>query len=60
MITAASVHRVGKLFAEIGPLQPLKGVRRAMAQTLTQAHNEVVPVSICDDVDIERCADSRT
>ena len=57
LITAADVQRVAKILAEVGPLQPLKGVRRAMAHTMTLAHSEVVPVSICDDADIEQWVD---
>lgn len=33
--------------------EPLRGVRRAMAQTMAHAHAEVVPVSIVDDADIQ-------
>lgn len=58
MITAADVQRAAKLLVEAGSLQPLKGVRRAMAHTMTLAHNEVVPVSICDDADVEPWADA--
>lgn len=52
-ITAEDVHRVAKLLAESGEMVPLKGVRRAMAQTMSLAHAEVVPVTISDDADIE-------
>lgn len=51
-VTAADVQRVAKILAEAGDLQPLRGVRRAMAMTLMQAHAEVVPVTINDDADI--------
>ena len=43
-ITAADVQRVAKLLAEVGPAEPLRGVRRAMAQNMALAHNEVVPL----------------
>ncbi len=33
--------------------EPLKGVRRAMLQSMVQSHQEVVPVSIFDEADIE-------
>jgi 2-oxoisovalerate dehydrogenase E2 component (dihydrolipoyl transacylase) len=33
--------------------EPLKGVRRAMLQSMIQSHQEVVPVSIFDEADIE-------
>jgi 2-oxoisovalerate dehydrogenase E2 component (dihydrolipoyl transacylase) len=32
--------------------EPLKGVRRAMLQSMTQSHQEVVPVSIFDEADV--------
>jgi len=51
-IKVSDVERVAKLFAEVGPLEPLKGVRRTMANTMTQAHEEVVAVTINDDADI--------
>ena len=51
-IKASDVERVVKIYASVGQLQPLKGVRRAMAKTMAQAHVEVVPVTIIDDADI--------
>jgi len=51
-ITAADVERVVKIFADVGELVPLKGVRRSMAKAMTQAHAEVVPVTIHDDANI--------
>jgi len=51
-ITAADVERVVKIFADVGELVPLKGVRRSMAKAMTQAHVEVVPVTLHDDADI--------
>ncbi len=53
MITATDVQRVAKVLAEAGPLEPLRGVRRAMAQTMARAHAEVVGVTIADDADID-------
>jgi 2-oxoisovalerate dehydrogenase E2 component (dihydrolipoyl transacylase) len=53
MITAADVQRVAKILAEVGPLEPLRGVRRAMARTMATAHAEVVPVTVNDYADIE-------
>ena len=52
-ITAADVQRVAKIFEEVGPLEKLRGVRRAMANTMARSNAEVVPVTIYDDVDIE-------
>lgn len=51
-IKASDVERVVKIYANVGQLQPLKGVRRAMAKTMALAHAEVVPVTIIDDADI--------
>ncbi|ABA57922.1 Pyruvate/2-oxoglutarate dehydrogenase complex dihydrolipoamide acyltransferase (E2) component-like enzyme [Nitrosococcus oceani ATCC 19707] len=53
MITAADIQRVAKILAEVGPLEPLRGVRRAMARTMASAHGEVVPVTVNDDADIQ-------
>lgn len=52
IITATDVQRVAKILAEAGPMEPLRGVRRAMAHIMTQAHEEVADVTICDDADI--------
>ena len=52
-ITAADVQRVAKLFEEVGPLEPLRGVRRTMAKSMAIANAEVVPVTIYDDCDID-------
>lgn len=51
-ITADDVKRTKALFDEMGPLEPLRGARRMMAQTMAQAHAEVVPVTLVDDADI--------
>ncbi|TPW16646.1 MAG: pyruvate dehydrogenase E2 component (dihydrolipoamide acetyltransferase), partial [Halothiobacillaceae bacterium] len=52
VITAADVQRAAKTLESAGPLEPLRGVRRAMAHIMTQAHAEVADVTICDDADI--------
>ncbi|NOZ51879.1 MAG: 2-oxo acid dehydrogenase subunit E2 [Gammaproteobacteria bacterium] len=52
-IIAADVQRVAKIFEEVGPIEPLRGVRRVMANTMARANAEVVPVTIYDDVDID-------
>lgn len=52
LITAADVRRVAKILAEAGPLELLRGVRRAMARNMAQAHAEVVPVTLVDEADI--------
>jgi len=53
VITAADVQRVAKILEDAGPMEPLRGVRRAMAHIMTQAHEEVADVTICDDADID-------
>ena len=53
LITAADVQRVAKILAEAGPLESLRGVRRAMARNMAQAHAEVVPVTLFDEADID-------
>lgn len=52
VITSEDVQRVAKILSEVGALEPLRGVRRAMAQSMSKAAAEVVPVTVCDDADI--------
>ena len=52
-VTAADVQRAAKVLAGVGPLEPLRGVRRAMARSMTQAHAEVAAVTVVDDADID-------
>ncbi len=52
LITAEDVRRVSRILSEVGPMEPLRGVRRAMARAMTQAHAEVVAVTVSDDADI--------
>lgn len=58
MITAADVQRVARILSEVGPIEPLRGARRAMAHNMARAHEEVVPVTVSDDADIEAWFDS--
>ncbi|MGB1239107.1 MAG: dihydrolipoamide acetyltransferase family protein [Pseudomonadales bacterium] len=51
-VTATDVERVADIFARVGKLEPLKGVRRAMAKTMSMAHAEVVPVTLNDDANL--------
>ncbi len=53
VITVVDVQRVAKILEDAGPMEPLRGVRRAMAHIMTQAHEEVADVTICDDADID-------
>src|SRR5262245_39678564 len=52
-ITRADVERAAKSLAEAGPAEPLRGMRRAMAQRMAAAHAEVVRTTVTDEADIE-------
>ena len=53
MISAKDVERAAKILAEVGPMEQLRGTRRTMSRTMSQAHAEVVPVTVNDDADID-------
>ncbi len=59
VVTAADVERAGAEFREAGPLEPLRGVRRAMSIRMAHAHAEVVPATVSDDADVEVWTDRR-
>ena len=46
--TKADVERAASAAAAPGAAEPLRGVRRAMAQAMTRAHVEVVPATVTD------------
>ena len=52
LILVDDVRRVARILAEHGKMEPLRGVRRAMARNMAQAHAEVAPATIVDDADI--------
>lgn len=52
-ITRADVERAARSLAEVGPAEPLKGMRRAMAQRMTLAHAEVVPATVTDEANVD-------
>lgn len=52
LIIVDDIRRVARILAAVGPMQPLRGMRRAMARNMAQAHSEVVPATIVDDADI--------
>jgi 2-oxoisovalerate dehydrogenase E2 component (dihydrolipoyl transacylase) len=52
MITRVDVERAAKSLTETGPAEPLKGMRRAMAQRMASAHAEVAPTTVTDEADI--------
>lgn len=52
IVTAEDVRRTAKMFVDAGPQEPLRGVRRAMAQNMALANAEVAPATVVDDADI--------
>ncbi len=52
LITRGDVERVSKIFAELGPIERLRGPRRVMARNMTMACAEVAPATLNDDADI--------
>jgi pyruvate dehydrogenase E2 component (dihydrolipoamide acetyltransferase) len=57
LITSQDIERVSRILKEVGPMEPLRSVRRAMARTMATAHSEVVAVTVSDDVDISAWQD---
>jgi pyruvate dehydrogenase E2 component (dihydrolipoamide acetyltransferase) len=53
MITRADVERAARSLTEAGPSEPLKGMRRAMAQRMALAHAQVARTTVIDEVDID-------
>jgi pyruvate dehydrogenase E2 component (dihydrolipoamide acetyltransferase) len=53
IITRADVERAAKSISQAGPSEPLRGMRRAMAQRMTAAHAEIVPATVTDEADID-------
>jgi pyruvate dehydrogenase E2 component (dihydrolipoamide acetyltransferase) len=51
-VVAADVERAAAALEEAGPLEPLRGVRRAMALNMERAHAEVVPATVTEVADI--------
>ena len=52
-ITRADVERAARSLTEAGPAEPLKGMRRAMAQRMALAHAQAVPTTVTDEVSID-------
>jgi 2-oxoisovalerate dehydrogenase E2 component (dihydrolipoyl transacylase) len=52
-ITRADVERAAKRMTQAGRAEPLRGMRRAMAQRMTAAHAEIVPATVNDEADID-------
>jgi pyruvate dehydrogenase E2 component (dihydrolipoamide acetyltransferase) len=52
MITQGDVQRAARVLSETGPIELLRGIRRAMAQNMVLANAEVASATIMDDADI--------
>ncbi len=52
-VTTEDVERAAKTLAEAGPSEPLRGVRRTMAEKMTLAHAQVVPATVSDEADVD-------
>lgn len=52
-ITAADVERIAKSLADMAPPEPIRGVRRAMAQKMAQSNAEVAPASVYDEAIVD-------
>ena len=52
-ITRADVERAAKSLVEAGPAEPLRGMRRAMAQRMASAHAEVARTTVTEEADVE-------
>ncbi len=51
-ILAEDVEGAAAAQGTAGPLEPLRGVRRAMASNMARAHAEVVPATVTEEADI--------
>ena len=52
-ITRADVERAAQALADAGPLEKLRGVRRAMMRNMTLSGAEVVPATVTEEADVE-------
>jgi 2-oxoisovalerate dehydrogenase E2 component (dihydrolipoyl transacylase) len=53
VVTSADVERAARAQTASGPIEPLAGVRRAMAMNMVRSHAEIVPATVSDEADIE-------
>jgi pyruvate dehydrogenase E2 component (dihydrolipoamide acetyltransferase) len=51
-VTRADVERAAKSMVDAGPAEPLRGMRRAMAQRMATAHAEVARTTVTDEADV--------
>ncbi|MCC7484836.1 MAG: 2-oxo acid dehydrogenase subunit E2 [Burkholderiales bacterium] len=56
LLTAHDVQRAARILSEIGPMEVVRGARRAMAQNMELATAEVASATIMDDADIDAWA----
>lgn len=56
MITQGDVQRAARILSETGPIELLRGIRRAMAQNMMLANAEVASATLMDDADIHAWA----
>lgn len=56
VVTREDVQRAARALADAGPAEPLRGVRRAMAQNMTLAQSEVAAATVIDDAVIHAWA----
>jgi 2-oxoisovalerate dehydrogenase E2 component (dihydrolipoyl transacylase) len=52
-VTSADVERAARALTDAGPVEPLSGVRRAMAVNMARSHAEIVPATVYDEADVE-------
>jgi len=52
-ITRADVERAAKSISAAGSAEPLRGMRRAMAQRMAAAHAQIAPATVTDEADID-------
>ena len=52
-VTLEDIEQAARLNESKGQAEPLKGVRKAMAKAMIQSHEQVVPVTLFDDADIQ-------
>jgi 2-oxoisovalerate dehydrogenase E2 component (dihydrolipoyl transacylase) len=55
-VTSADVERAARVQTTAGPVEPLAGVRRAMALNMARSHAEIVPATVSDEADTEAWA----
>jgi len=58
LIQSDDIRRVARILNDVGPMEPLRGVRRAMARNMSQAHLQVAPATLVDDADISLIANT--